>query len=379
MFPNKKRVLFLITGLGRGGAEAQLTQLALRLRARGWEVKVVSIIPPQAYEEMLHAAGIPVISLGVRTKIPTLKPVVRLGGEIRRWRPQIIHAHMVHANLLARIVRLLAPVPVLICTVHSIDEEGRVREYFYRLTDSLCDLTTQVSSAGLKRYVHQGAVPRHKIQYIPNGIDVSRFRPNDKTRIALREKLGLQGRFVWLAVGRFYPAKDYPTMLRAFAEVSRKSHEAILLVVGEGPLRPAIEGLARDLQVQEKVRFLGVRQDVAELMNVADAYVMSSAWEGMPMVLLEASACGLPIVATNVGGNSEVIVEGETGFLVVPQDPGALTQAMLRIMRLPKTARRQMGQKARAHVKAHFDMERIVDRWEDLYRRLLRERGVTIK
>jgi len=107
-------------------------------------------------------------------------------------------------------------------------------------------------------------------------------------------------------------------------------------------------------------------------MNAADAYVMSSAWEGMPMVLLEASATGLPIVATDVGGNREVVLHNKTGFLVPPKDSDALAHAMLLLMHLPRALRNQMGQRAREHVLAHFDLERVVDSWEELYQRLLR-------
>ncbi|MEM2002108.1 MAG: glycosyltransferase, partial [Candidatus Methanomethylicaceae archaeon] len=207
---------------------------------------------------------------------------------------------MVHANILARLVRPLARVPVLICTAHNIDERGRkgsgrLRVLLYRWTDPLCDLTTQVSQAGLERYVRIRAVPPHKLRYIPNGVDTERFRPNPELRRRLREEMELGRAFVWLAVGRFNPQKDYSTMLRAFASVVGKYPETLLLIAGDGPLRPLMEKLAEDLHVSARTKFLGIRRDIPELMNAADAYVMSSAWEGMPMVLLEAHASGLPV------------------------------------------------------------------------------------
>jgi glycosyltransferase involved in cell wall biosynthesis len=327
----------------------------------------------------MQAAGVSVFSLDIKRKVPDPRPFLRLARLIRVWRPEIVHSHMVHANILARIVRPLVRVPVLVCTAHTIDERGRkgsgrLREFLYRLTDPFCDLTTQVSQAGLERYVRVGAVPRHKIRYIPNGVDTERFKPNFEDHLKVRKELGVDG-FVWLAVGRFDPPKDYPNMLQAFARVVHKYSNTILLIAGDGPLRETMENMARELGVEKYVKFLGIRRDIPQLMNAADAYVMSSSWEGMPMVLLEASATGLPIVATDVGGNREVVLDGITGFLVPPRNPEALAEAMLRMMDLPEEKRREMGKAARKHIEKNFSLDRIVDMWEALYKELLEQKG----
>jgi glycosyltransferase involved in cell wall biosynthesis len=378
------KLTFLATGLAYGGGETQLVRLAIQLKSRGWEVQVVSLMPPRAYVEELDTAGIPVFSLGIRRKLPDPRPILRLARLIRAWRPEIVHSHMVHANILARIVRPLVKVPVLVCTAQNIDERGRkgsgrLREFLYRLTDPFCDLTTQVSQAGLERYVQIGAVPRHKIRYIPNGVDTASFKSDLEARLRLRQELRLEGAFVWLAVGRFDVQKDYPNMLRAFAQVVKKQSETFLLIVGDGPLRPAMEKLARDLGLKDQIRFLGIRRDVPELMSAADAYVMSSTWEGMPMVLLEASAAELPIVATNVGGNGEVVLDGKSGFLVPPNDPEALAQAMLRLMSLSEEERWRMGKLARQHIEARYSLDRVVNQWEALYRELLAKKGIRVE
>ena len=369
------QILFLLTSLAYGGAETQVVRLAIRLKLRGWEVAVASLMPPKAYVEDLEAAGIPVFSLNIRRKLPDPRPVLRLARIIRKWQPDVVHSHMVHANLLARIVRFLAPIPVLICSARSIDEGGRFREVLYRLTDPLCDLTTQVSQAGLERYVRMGAVPRHKIRYIPNGVDTERFKPNLEDRLKFRKELGVEG-FVWLAVGRFDPPKDYPSMLQAFARVVHKHSNTILLIAGDGPLRKTMENLARELGIEKRTKFLGIRRDIPQLMNAADAYVMSSSWEGMPNVLLEASATGLPIVATDVGGNREIVLDGVTGFLVPPRNPEALARTMLRIMDLSDEERKEMGKRARKHIEVKFNLDRVVDLWEILYYELLEKKGI---
>jgi glycosyltransferase involved in cell wall biosynthesis len=200
--------------------------------------------------------------------------------------------------------------------------------------------------------------------------------PDPEAYIALRKELGLGDFFVWLAVGRFYPQKDYPNMLRAFAQVVRENPKTLLLIAGDGPLRESMENMAQGLGIERHVKFLGIRRDIPRLMNAADAYAMSSSWEGMPMVLLEASATGLPIVATDVGGNREVVLDGVTGFLVPPKDSEALAQAMLRLMTLPRDVRGHMGERARQYIEKKFSIERIIDRWEELYRELLQKKGL---
>jgi glycosyltransferase involved in cell wall biosynthesis len=375
----KMKVLFLITSLDYGGAETQLVSIATRLKKRGWDIQVVSMLPPKAFIEELDGAGIPLKTLNMRRGIPDPRAIFRLVRILYRLRPDIVHSHMVHANLLARIVRPLVSIPVLICTAHNNYEGGRYREIFYRLTDPLCDLTTQVSQAGLKRYIRVGATPRHKIRYVPNGVDTEKFKLNLKVRDRIRDKLGLRDSFIWLAVGRFHVQKDYPNLLNALTQVAREIHSVCLLIVGDGPLRWDMEQLAKELGLDGKVKFLGICSYVSELMNAADAFVLSSRWEGFGLVLVEAMACHLPIVATDSGGPREILDEGRLGFLVTPGESNCLASAMLKLMALPETKRKIMSQAGRAYIEANYSIEHIVDKWEELYVEFLRQKGYIVE
>jgi glycosyltransferase involved in cell wall biosynthesis len=284
---------------------------------------------------------------------------------------------MIHANLLARMTRLFVKVPVLICTAHSITEGGRPRELAYRLTDSLADITTQVSEAGKQRYIQVGAVPPSKIVYIPNGIDTSRFQPNPTVRKVVRESLGYSEEiFVWLTVGRLEPVKNHRELIQAFCEVVSEYPHARLLIAGQGSLHPVLEQQIAASGLGTHVRLLGIRRDIPELLNAADAFVLPSLWEGMSNALLEAAAAALPMVATNIGGNPEIVLDGVSGFLVPPSEPASLKVAMGRLMGIPKEQRLGMGLAGRAHVVQNFDLERVVDRWEALYRELLQRKGI---
>lgn len=375
MFPS---VIFLTTGLAYGGAETQLVNLATRLKKRGWDVGVVSMLPPQAFIEELTAAGIPLATLNMRRGVPDPRAVFKLVKILKQRQPDILHSHMVHANLLGRVVRVFYRIPVVISTAHSMNEGRRWREIAYRMTDFLADITTNVSRAAVDRYLRVGAVPKDKIIFIPNGIDTFLFQFNQDARLQLRKDLGLNENFVWLAVGRFEEAKDYPNLLQAFKSVTDERNDAALLIAGQGTLFEDIKSMAHSLGLTEKVRFLGVRRDVPELMSTADAYVMSSTWEGLPMVLLEAAACELPVVSTDAGGNSEIVLDGVSGYIVPPRDPQALAAAMLKMMSFPEEERRAMGQAGRAHIEANYSLDHVVDQWEKLYRDLLLKKGISV-
>jgi glycosyltransferase involved in cell wall biosynthesis len=286
---------------------------------------------------------------------------------------------MVHANLMARALRLLVPVPVLVSTIHNISEGGPLLMAGYRLTNGLVDHMTIISQAAADRFINDRIVPRELLSVIPNGVNPEEFQNVPAgTRESLRRSLGLEREFVWLAVGRFEISKDYPNMLRAFAKVRAQQAPVVLLLVGRGSLQDDTEALARTLDLGDGVRFLGVRRDVPELMSAADGYLMSSAWEGMPMVLLEAAAAGLPIVSTAVGGNREVVEDEASGFLVPPTDSDALARAMLRLMSVSEAERRAMGERGRERVLNRYGLDRVVDRWESLYREMLARKGLAL-
>lgn len=362
-----RRVLFVVTTLGWGGAESQVIDLAKTLKLRGWEVAVVVLLVHAERSDPLSAAGIPVHTLGMARGIPDPRALWRLARLVRSLSPAVVHAHMVHSNLLSRVVRLIAAMPVLISSAHSENEGGRWRELAYRLTDRLTDLTTNVSHAAVKRTVSVGAAPEHRIRYMPNGVDLSRFRRDMGARAQTRARLGLDDRFTWLAVGRLEEPKDYPAMIEALAHVTQRSLRPQLLIVGDGPLRHEMEGRARSAKLEDSVRFLGLRRDVPALMNAADGYVMSSVLEGLPMVLLEAAATGLPIVATDVGGNAQIVRHGETGVLVPANDSRSLAEAMIRMMGLPADVRSRWGEAGAVHVRCTFGLDAVVDQWERLY------------
>jgi glycosyltransferase involved in cell wall biosynthesis len=368
--------LLLTTSLAPGGAETVVAQLAKALSSSGGEVRVVSMLPPVAFSDELETAGVKVISLGMKAGRPNLCGTLRLLSSVRDFQPDIIHGHMFHASILARLARILTGVPV-VCTIHSEIEcshrktSARFREWIYRLTDAACSRTTAVSERIRRRYVQERIVPSHRIEVIDNGVDPERFQPCPERRLRTRTALGWQDCFVWLAVGRLELAKDYPNLIAAFQKVREQYPFSKLAIAGDGRLRPQIEHLIQSTGLQAAVSLLGSRTDVPDLMNACDALVMCSAWEGGPLVLLEAGAAGRPVIATEVGAVPQIVLPGQTGLLVPPGEPAALAQAMTRLMMLEPKKLDQMGRNARRHIVDRFSLCSVHSRYMKLYEEVL--------
>jgi glycosyltransferase involved in cell wall biosynthesis len=361
-------LMLVVTWLTRAGAETQVKDLACEHARRGARVMVVSLREPEAFVPELTGAGVQVISLGMPKGVADPRGIVRLARAVRTFHPDVVHSHMVHANLLSRVARLFCHMPVLVCTAHNVDEGGRWRERLYRLTDRLADVTTNVSRAGVERYIRVRAAPAGRIRWVPNGIDVSRFERSPATRDAARTALHRTDAFVFLAVGRLERAKGFDVLLQALSLMHVQDGSVAVLIAGDGSQRIKLEAQASSLGLGAGiVRFLGMRDDVPTLMEAADALVLPSRWEGLPMVLLEAASAGLPAVATDVGDNGEVVVNQETGFLVPPDDHEALGRAMIRMASLSAEETREMAKRARLLVHEQYALGAVVDTWLDLY------------
>lgn len=371
-----QRVMFILTTLAYGGAEIQVVNLAIQLRKREFEVHVITLMTPKAFLDVLNSNGIKVTALNINNKFPNPIPILKLIFYIRKWKPTIIHSHMVHPNILIRVIRPFLPKTTLICTAHNIDETGgkklgKLREIIYRVTDPLCDMTTQVSQAGLQIYIKKKIVKKNKIMYIPNGIDTKLYKPDTQIRYMLRSELGLSNKFVWVAIGRMEPQKDYINLINAFSEVVKKYKNSILVIIGDGFMRHIIIDLIDKLGLSDHVMLLGIRKDIPKLLNIADGFVMSSSFEGLPLVLLEAAATQIPMVVTDVGGNKEIVQDSKSGYLVPPKNYIALAKKMLILMMQPKEERIKMGIYARNLIERRYDINIIVSKWINLYQKLI--------
>ncbi len=271
------------------------------------------------------------------------------------WQADVIHTHDDRAHLYGTFAGRLANVPRILHTRHGRSPHlSRRQRMLVGTASRLIDRFVCVSDDSGRLAVRQGVRPR-KVRTIRNGIDVQRFpctgpRPDGPA----------------VLVARLSPEKDIDTLLRATALVVREDPAFRLEIAGDGPCLPALRQTASELGLQTHVRFLGQVRDVAGLLARAGLFVLSSLSEGISLTLLEAMASGLPIVATRVGGNPEVVAEGETGILVPAQNPAALAAALLRLCRDGAEVVR-LGMAGRRRVETHFDVRRMVAEYEQLY------------
>jgi len=364
------RIVYVLTSLGMGGAEKQVLAVAERMVKRGHVVALL-VLRTRFAEEWPTA--VTTTYLGMRkAPLSVLTSLVHGRRFLLGFQPHLVHSHSFHANIFARWLGLLKPRPVVISTIHNVYEGGWLRMLAYRLTDGLSRRTVAVSAAAARRFVSLRAVAEPKCLVIPNGIDPAEFTRDPERRARTRAAMGIQDHsFVWLAAGRVTPAKDYPNLFHAFARARQRRQDTQLWIAGEGSSAELarLRKLSAQLSLDDAVRWLGLRRDMPAQLDAADAFVLASAWEGMPLAVGEAMAMERPVVATDVGGVRELV--GAAGLMVPARDFAALAGAMTSTMGQSGEEREEIGRSARERILRHFSVDAAADAWERLYRELL--------
>ena len=319
-------------------------------------------------------AGVAVVAMAEQHR-PDRWNALRMARLFRSLRPDVVHSRnwsCVDAIIGAR----LAGVPIVIHSEHgreATDPEGRnpVRRVGRRLLSPMVDQFVTVSRDLGRWLVEDIGISGHKVMSICNGVDTERFSPGG--RQAARAALGIGPESIVVGtVGRLDPVKDHVGLLQAFSQLAADPR-ALLVIVGDGPTRATLAATAAGLGLGGRVRLLGERDDVPAVLTGFDIFVLSSIAEGMSNAILEAMATGLPVVATRVGGNPELVADGSSGFLVEPGSPAALADALRRYLGDPGLLARH-GRAARELAQAEFSLERMVGEYGQLYGRLLARR-----
>ncbi|MEF2523290.1 glycosyltransferase [Vibrio mimicus] len=359
------KMVFIITGLAMGGAETQVCSLIDQLAARGHTILLLSLTGGSVNNP--KDSSVTSVELNMRkTPFGFVQAYWQAVNILRQFQPDIVHSHMVHANIFSRLLRFIAPISRLVCTAHSNNEGGKVRMLAYRLTDRWCDLTTNVSQEAVEAFIAQKAVKPSRIVALHNGIDLAKFAFNPVARERCRAELGLNAnQMLLLSVGRLTEAKDYPNLLRAFAQLVKSQPNIRLAIIGQGELATQIEQMIEQLDLKSHVHFLGLRFDVTDWMSAADCFVLSSAWEGFGLVVAEAMACERPVVATDCGGVREVV--GDYGYLVQPRDSTKLADAIEQALALSPKERKTLGENARKYIESRYSLSVVTDKWLEIY------------
>jgi glycosyltransferase involved in cell wall biosynthesis len=325
------------------------------------------------YEARVQASGAPLYFLGKGTGASG--DVLRqLNALFRQYRPAVVHTHIIGLNY-AYPLMLRYRTPARVHTVHSFAQREvgmrvgawvRTLAFRYRLGGVVPVAVADEVRASIQQLYGYPDPP-----LIPNGIPTDEYAPDPDRRVQWRQAHGIEPHATVLVhVGRFAPPKNHALLVEAFAQVCADA-PLYLLLVGGGELENAVREQVAGLGLQGRVRFLGIRADVADILRASDMFVLSSRVEGNPLSVMEAMAAGLPVVSTAVGGVPELVREGVTGLLVPSEDAGALAQAMQALVDDP-VRRQAMGAAARQHAVAHFDIRHTVRGYEQLYESLLK-------
>jgi glycosyltransferase involved in cell wall biosynthesis len=377
--PRPARVLYVIGSLNLGGSERHVLHLVSRLDRARFAPLVCCLFQTGPLYREAQASGVPCIALNIRrtpnsftTACRLAAGAVRLYRLIRRERVAILDAFLFQAYTVAIPSAWLAGVPVRIAQRRGL-AASKPRLPGRRLLERLVNrLTTQVvanSRATAQDTSEDEGLPAERICVIHNGVEVPDGPPPQGVR---PRGLPATGRIV-LCVANLIHYKGHLDLLAAAGAVFSAHPDVALALVGEGAMRRRLEEAVARLGLGGRVHRLGQREDIPALLAAADLFVLPSHQESFSNALLEAMAHGLPVIATAVGGNTEIVEDGVSGILVPPRDPAALGEAMIRLLRDPASARR-MGQEARARVAKRFCLQRMVQETETLYGALLARR-----
>jgi glycosyltransferase involved in cell wall biosynthesis len=352
-------ILLLITTFDMGGAERVYIQLALGLAARGYKVIAACLQWRSGIvARELEGTAVSIVDLNFSSRAD-VRGFVRLLRLIRRSDVDVVYTFLIHPHVLGRFAARINRVPIILSSQQTMLYENKLLEWLNRFTARWCAAIVAVSRNVQEYLAVQVKLPRRKLVTIYNSVDTRRLRGRPATRVHRDE-----GPIVGYCA-RLTPEKDHSGLMRAIALVRDKYPAVRLLLAGEGPERERLARVVEDQRLTDTVRFLGHVNDVSAFYSRLDIYVQSSYVEGLPCAVLEALASELPVVATRVGGNEEILAGGDAGILVPPRDPVALAEAILWIADNAEIGR-EMGVRGRRIVEDRFSTDSMVSATDSL-------------
>ena len=371
MKTTKPTICHVVLSLGVGGTERLVCAMCRYLR-RNFQVLVCCLDEPGIWGRELRKEGIPVYAL-YRSPGIDLSVIFALDQILKDHEVDLIHAHQYSPFFYAALSRLFFPKARLLFMEHGRhwpETKKPLKNIFNRLfLQPLTQEIVAVSKEVRERLRVYEGLSKGRIRVIYNGINPP-LRISAEERTALRRYWGIDhSTFVAVTVGRLDPIKNIPLFLKALVLVRQKI-PIRALIIGDGPERNYLERLAVHLGLEKAVTFTGYRKDATRLMQIGDVFVLSSFSEGTSLALLEAMACGLPSVVTEVGGNPEVVADGQTGFVVASEDPVQMAAALYVLAENPFLAQK-MGEAARHRFEQKFTFEKMMQAYQELYYQML--------
>jgi glycosyltransferase involved in cell wall biosynthesis len=364
------KLLLFIPTLDRSGAEKQFSLLATRLPRDEFDVHAVTLTRSGPYESVLRDAGVRLSNLKKRMRVDPVA-LWRLKSLLDAEQPDILHSWIFAANAYGRLVTGRGPRPKVVVSERCVDSWKSGWQLW--LDRKQIGRTTRLvgNSASVAEFYKGLGVPSGKITVIPNGIEIPDAPPPDRDRLLGELQIPAGSRVIGF-VGRLARQKRVKDLIWAMQLLQQLTDRVYLLLVGEGPERNDLIALARHVGCEHLIRFAGYREDAAKLIALCQVFWLGSEFEGMSNSVMEAMAAGVPVVATDIPPNRELVVDGETGFLVRVGDSVGMAQFTDRILADPSLGQR-LGAAGRERMRSQFSIERMVAAHADLYREVLRD------
>jgi glycosyltransferase involved in cell wall biosynthesis len=364
------KLMLLIPTLDRSGAEKQFTLLATRLPREEFDVQAVALTRAGPYASVLRDAGIRLTTLHKRLRVDPLA-LWRLKSLLDAEQPDILHSWIFAANAYGRLVAGGRPRPKVIVSERCVDSWKSGWQLW--LDKKQIGRTTRLvgNSASVADFYRGLGVPSEKIRVIPNGVEIPNGPTTDRDRALAEFQIPPGSRVVGF-VGRLAPQKRVKDNIWALQLLQQLTDRVYLLLVGEGPERNDLIALSQHVGCEHLVRFAGYREDASRLIGLCNVFWLASEFEGMSNSVMEAMAAGVPVVASDIPPNRELVANGETGYLVRVGDSVGIAQFTDRILADPSLAER-LGTAGRERMRTQFSIDRMVAAHAELYREVLQK------
>lgn len=355
-----EKLIFFITGLDIGGAETQLYRICKHIDKSNIDIKVVSLTGDGAIGEKIREENIEVISFDIKKN--KYKEVINIFKLVKKEKPDVIIGFLFHAIIISRIIGYLNSVPNIISSIRSFNTGGIFRETLIKITDFMSNMTIVNSSIVYEKVLKKKLVKKGKLKVIRNGIDIEQFKFDETYRREWRKKNKIDDNtFVWMAVGRLVYEKDYVSMIKAFKRVLEKDKNNILYIIGDGYMKSEIEALIIKYDLTNNIFMKSNCTEINKLLSAGDGVILTSKWEGIPNTIIEAMALDRIVVATDVGGVSEVVKD--SGILVESENITSIANGML-------DGKKRWGNstklEARKIIEEDYEVKNIVKKWEEI-------------
>ncbi|NJO16431.1 MAG: glycosyltransferase [Thioploca sp.] len=372
-------VAYVIDNFAKGGAQTALIHLVRYLSKKNYKQRIYvlnNIVHPDNNKFLLECANVEIRIIG---KVQLLVGIglIRILCDFISWKPTIVLTMLFYSDILGRIIAKIANIPIIVSSIRAKNIDKAKWQFFLdKITVWCADRIIFNSRQVMPFAIKYEGVQEKQVVYIPNGVNI-KLDKSKYNRFKKREELGISNNTLVLgSIGRLRPQKGFYYLLESINLLSKEFSNLLLLIIGSGPLLKDLQIVVTEINLSDKVSFLGERTDIAELLFCMDIYVQASLFEGMSNTVMEAMAMGIPVIATSVDGTIQLIEEGKTGWLVEPKNSTMLAEKISYVLKHPNQAK-GVGIAAAKKMAQDFSIEKMGESYDTLFRELVSDKLIT--